>query len=219
MYNTVGALHQRRTVFVRHEDGAHPHVHMTVRALGADGARLTPKREDLEIWRERFAETLRDHGVDAEATSRHTRGVIVRPERVGVMRMRQRHERGEGPPPAAMVRAQKEAVDFIREGREDAAWEKELCARAKATKRIYESMARMMEGSDDPAERALAPELAAFAAKMPDPQTRRRKLADEIVRSDDQAKLERAQSEIRSRLAKLDQSPEKERERGRDRER
>jgi len=50
-----------------------PHVHLCVKARGVDGVRLNPRKPDLRRWREQFAERLRDHGVDAEASSRFVR--------------------------------------------------------------------------------------------------------------------------------------------------
>ncbi|WP_375600712.1 relaxase/mobilization nuclease domain-containing protein [Brevundimonas sp. SH203] len=49
-------------VFALHEDDRHPHVHLTVRVLGADGARLNPRKADLADWCQRFAQALRDRG-------------------------------------------------------------------------------------------------------------------------------------------------------------
>lgn len=48
----------------------HPHVHLTVKAVSFEGARLNPRKPDLQRWRERFAEALREHGIDASTTSR-----------------------------------------------------------------------------------------------------------------------------------------------------
>ncbi|WP_455181383.1 relaxase/mobilization nuclease domain-containing protein [Azospirillum melinis] len=60
-------------VMVRHDDTGHPHVHIAVRAVGADGRRLAPGPADLQHWRERFALELRRLGVVAEATPRAAR--------------------------------------------------------------------------------------------------------------------------------------------------
>jgi hypothetical protein len=66
---------QRDYVFAAHDDEAHPHVHIVVLTCGRDGKRLNPRKADLQRWRERFAQELRDHGVEANATPRRTRGV------------------------------------------------------------------------------------------------------------------------------------------------
>ena len=61
-------------IMVRHDDQEHPHVHVTVRAVGRDGKRLAPGKEQLQAWREDFARELRARGVKAEATPRQARG-------------------------------------------------------------------------------------------------------------------------------------------------
>lgn len=55
-------------LMARHDDTAHPHVHITVRAVGYDGKRLAPGPDDLQTWRERFAREMRRLGVEAEAS-------------------------------------------------------------------------------------------------------------------------------------------------------
>lgn len=78
-------------MFALHDEGGHPHVHLTVRALGSDGARLNPRKADLEVWRQRFAQALRDRGVEAEAGPRRVRGVLHRVEPPLVRKMRERY--------------------------------------------------------------------------------------------------------------------------------
>jgi hypothetical protein len=48
----------------------HPHIHLCVKRTGEDGTRLNPRKPDLQRWRERFAERLREHGIDAAASYR-----------------------------------------------------------------------------------------------------------------------------------------------------
>jgi type IV secretory pathway VirD2 relaxase len=67
-------------VFVLHTDELHPHCHLTIKSLGFDGKRLNPRKDDLQYWREEFAEKMRDQGVNAEATSRRSRGVVRKAE-------------------------------------------------------------------------------------------------------------------------------------------
>lgn len=52
----------------------HPHFHLTVKAVSSHGRRLNPRKADLQLWRERFAQKLRDNGIEANATSRAIRG-------------------------------------------------------------------------------------------------------------------------------------------------
>lgn len=61
-------------VMVLHDHQANPHVHISVRAESLVGKRLNPRKTDLHRWRETFAEKLRGHGIEAEATRQATRG-------------------------------------------------------------------------------------------------------------------------------------------------
>lgn len=61
-------------VMVLHDHQANPHVHISVRAESKHGRRLNQRKADLHRWRETFAEKLRGHGIDAEATRQATRG-------------------------------------------------------------------------------------------------------------------------------------------------
>lgn len=61
-------------VLATHDDEKHPHVHLCVKAQGIDGTRLNPRKADLQRWREGFAEALREHGIEANATPRVVRG-------------------------------------------------------------------------------------------------------------------------------------------------
>jgi hypothetical protein len=67
-------LADHKYVTVLHDHQANPHVHISVRAESRHGRRLNPRKADLHRWRETFAEKLRGHGIDAEATRQATRG-------------------------------------------------------------------------------------------------------------------------------------------------
>lgn len=60
-------------LFALHTDEAHPHVHITVQLRGFDGQRLNPRKADLHRWREQFAHSLLNEGVDCVATPRTAR--------------------------------------------------------------------------------------------------------------------------------------------------
>lgn len=68
-----------RWVMVLHEHQANPHVHLSVRAEGMSGQRLNPRKQDLQRWRDAFAEKLRDRGIEAESTPQFARGVDWNP--------------------------------------------------------------------------------------------------------------------------------------------
>lgn len=65
---------EHRYVMVLHDHQANPHVHLSVKATSKQGARLNPRKADLQRWRETFAERLREQGIDAEASPQITRG-------------------------------------------------------------------------------------------------------------------------------------------------
>lgn len=56
-----------------------PHCHVAVKCRGVDGRRLSTNPEDVQRWREGFAEAMRKEGVDCEATSRTGRGIVKKP--------------------------------------------------------------------------------------------------------------------------------------------
>lgn len=72
-------LREHQYLFVLHEDEAHPHVHISIRTLSINGKKLDPRKEDLQLWREVFAEKLREQGIEAKATYRPARGVVEKP--------------------------------------------------------------------------------------------------------------------------------------------
>ena len=123
-------LANHRFVMVLHTHQANPHVHLAVRAEGRDGRRLNPRKQDLRRWREVFAEKLRGWGIDAEASSKVTRGSRHHNERLWQAqgararacqggRRRFRYEVDAGPPPrgAGLVRDRQGPCVVGREGR------------------------------------------------------------------------------------------------------
>jgi hypothetical protein len=85
------ALHTHDTDPGR-EPAPHPHVHLVVKATTPDGFRLNPRKHDLQRWREGFAKSLREHGVEAEATKRIHRLQPERGEKQAVRHMKRRGE-------------------------------------------------------------------------------------------------------------------------------
>lgn len=140
----------RAYVFAAHDDEAHPHVHLSVQVRGPDGRRLNPRRKDLQRWRERFAEQLREHGVDANATPRRARGVTQRYPKPAVVHMIARGEtpRYWKPLPADTQRD----AGWVAHGGVFAAWREMAYAMARSRARE---------------DRAMAVEMAYFVGGMP----------------------------------------------------
>jgi diadenosine tetraphosphate (Ap4A) HIT family hydrolase len=89
--------HQHRYAMALHAEekgkhGQHPHVHLIVKAEHEyGGARLNPRKADLQRWRERFADALIELGVAATATRREDRGFAKTHKRTAIFRAAQRH--------------------------------------------------------------------------------------------------------------------------------
>jgi hypothetical protein len=75
-----------RYAMALHIDQGHPHVHMVVKAVSEQGARLHIRPHTLREWRQDFAEYLRDLGVDANATERAVRGITRTTKQDGIHR-------------------------------------------------------------------------------------------------------------------------------------
>ncbi len=168
-------------VLALHTDTHHPHVHLSVRALGHGGERLNPKKADLAAWRQRFAEALRDWGIEAEATPRRARGVVRKAERAAPRRLRERHERGQGPIPSATRDALVEAVrDAATRDDKRRAWEEAMVERQARLRGMYLAQAAVLTRSAEPDDRALAANVRLFVQQMPAIESRRMALAREI---------------------------------------
>ena len=176
---------------VLHTDAGHPHVHIAVRRLGRNGERLNPKKADLQLWRELFAQALRDRGVEAEATPRRARGVTRKAERQPVRKLRERAEAGIGPMPRVRRSAYQDAARTAFGGETALkAWETRSLDRQRRTRSLYLAQARVLAASDDPRDRDLARAVEGFVSSMPAPDSQRLALARE---------LRQANAEVRAR--------------------
>ena len=176
---TFGEAHDY--VFVLHTDADHPHVHLTVRALGDQGERLNPKKADLEAWRQAFAQALRDRGVEAEATPRRARGVTRKAERTPVRKLRERLAASGAGVPRVIAQAYREAAPAaLGRATEAPPWETAIARRQARIRALYLAQARVLGSSPDPEDRALARSVARFVTEMPPPDTQRLMLARQL---------------------------------------
>lgn len=76
--------------FVQHLDEKHPHVHLCVMMKNQFGRRMDPRKADLFEWRLRFAEKMREQGVECAATRRVHRGKTQKSENSTLRQMRKR---------------------------------------------------------------------------------------------------------------------------------
>ena len=82
-------------VYALHTDRPHPHVHLTVRAVGHEGQALRINKDDLLYLRRALALALRMRGIDADATPQIARGPRVKHESTEVYRVKERRARSE----------------------------------------------------------------------------------------------------------------------------
>ena len=77
---------KHRYAMALHVDQGHPHVHIAVKAVSEQGARLYIRPHTLREWRRDFARYLQDLGVEANATERAVRGETRSTKRDGIHR-------------------------------------------------------------------------------------------------------------------------------------
>ncbi len=79
----------------------HPHVHLCVLMRDENGKRLNPRKNDLFEWRVRFAEKLREQGVECAATRRQHRGQSIKGQKADIrqiiIRTMQEEKQGKQP--------------------------------------------------------------------------------------------------------------------------
>jgi hypothetical protein len=144
-------LADHKYVMVLHDHQANPHVHISVRAESKHGKRLNPRKADLHRWRETFAEKLRGHGVEAEATRQATRG------------------RTRNFDPLWRLKAREDGrLRTSRAGAKSGA--QAQATRAEAVE-AWMHVGRALAMSGDPADRDLARSIATFIKEMPATQT------------------------------------------------
>ena len=179
-------LHDHDWLLVRHDDRGHPHVHVTVRAVGPTGKRLTAGPADLQRWRETFARELRRSGIEAEATPRKARGIVIKSAKSAVHRVEQR-----GLEPRVERRIRNET---IAPSNKPSKWEPAIQVRQEVIRAAYLTQAEELErGTADDVH--LARDIRNFVGSMPVPLTRRQLLASEEKRTradDTQFQLDRS---------------------------
>ena len=143
-------------VFALHTDRPHPHVHLTVRAVGHDGQALRINKDDLVYLRRAMALALRMRGVDADATPQIARGPRVKHETTEVHRAKLRRAANEEPAHGGgPTDADPGTIDpYVR--------------------RVYEAAARRLRATGGEGDDALADRIEGFAAdRLAEPRSSR----------------------------------------------
>ncbi|MEG3162869.1 relaxase/mobilization nuclease domain-containing protein [Sphingomonas sp. LB2R24] len=147
-----------------HVDRNHPHVHVTIARRDHDGRRFHPNRDDLFRWRQRFAQKLRDRGIEANATPTKARGVDPQHEHIAVQKMRDK-----GLVPRIDVRRTERAQRLSKQGVADPV-EAVLAKRQAAVRGTYARSITELSASPSIADQAVARSLEKFMATMPTPE-------------------------------------------------
>jgi hypothetical protein len=168
-------------VFTLHTDTPQPHVHLSICTRAHTSERLNPRKADLELWRQTFAQALRDRGIAAEATPRRARGVTRKPERQALRKIRERHEARGGEIGRVRRAAYQDAAKAAFGGAPPTPpWEQRMAERQAQVRALYLAQAQVLARSADREDRALAAKVVAFVASMPQPDSQRLALAREL---------------------------------------
>ncbi len=147
-----------------HVDRDHPHVHITIARRDLDGRRFHPDRDDLFRWRQRFAEKLRDRGIEANATPTRARGLDPTHEHIAVQKMRDK-----GLVPRIDVSRADRAQRLRDQGMADPV-EAILVSRQSTVRATYMRSIGELSASPSFADQVVAQSLQKFVSEMPAPQ-------------------------------------------------
>jgi hypothetical protein len=154
-----------------HVDRDHPHVHLTFARRDHDGRRFHPDRDDLFRYRQRFAQKLRERGIEANATPVKARGIDATHEPIAARKVR---EKG-GVPRLDKARANR-AMRYRERGDVDPV--ERILARQHATVRTaYERSIVELSSSPSLVDQAVAKSLERFVATMQVPEPNSLRLA------------------------------------------
>jgi Relaxase/Mobilisation nuclease domain len=147
-----------------HVDRDHPHVHITIARRDLDGRRFHPDRDDLFRWRQRFAEKLRDRGIEANATPTRARGLDPTHEHIAVQKMRDK-----GLVPRIDV-SRGDRVQRLRDQGMADPVEAILVSRQSTVRATYIRSIGELSASPSFADQVVAQSLQEFVSEMPAPQ-------------------------------------------------
>jgi hypothetical protein len=146
-----------------HVDRDHPHVHVTFARRDHDGRRFHPSRDDLFRYRQRFAEKLRDRGIEANATPARARGIDPKHEPIAAKKVREK-----GQVPRIDKSRANRAQSFRDRGVGDPV-NAVLANQRAAVLTAYEQSIAELSSSPSLADQAIARSLEKFVASMPAP--------------------------------------------------
>jgi hypothetical protein len=164
---------KHRYALVLHTDEPHPHVHVVVKAVSEQGARLNVRKATLREWRSEFARHLRGQGIAANATERAVRGESRKARKDGIYRASLRGD-------STYIRTLVEDVaSDLLSGRVRAEPGKRKLADTRlAVERGWRSVANLVAKNGNP---GLADDAKRFLERMPVPRTEREVVAASLL--------------------------------------
>lgn len=161
-------------------DTKQPHVHLTVKSFGFDGSRLDPRKDDLRVWRERFAEKMVEQGYNVVATPRLARGIVLKPQKSAIYAMENDTQR----PGRSTTQAKKliEAGEHLKGNIESVNPYKEtIIAKQNAYKLDYLTAADELEKTGDADDAKLAKQVRDFVSQIPSYQDEREVMRKQLL--------------------------------------
>lgn len=154
-------------VVALHNDTDHVHAHLTVQARDQHGDRQFFPRARMTLMREMFAEELRGRGIEANATSRRSRGVYDKQEPIQAVKQRERNGSSQ------RERNLKDQLktDWKREPTQDPIDQRMRNAKTSVVE-VYKDVARELLVSDSAADKKLGMAVAQHLQDMPAPHNR-----------------------------------------------
>lgn len=173
-------------VFVLHTDDDHPHCHICIKTLGLDGRKLDPRKDDIQLWRDVFAEKLNELGIPAKATYRAMRGIVEK--RMSMAQYKAKHDRkNERGIYTFETRVRNAAVAATTIGGAVPVWEsasprkKDLLAEQTQVRSAWHDLERQLRVSGEEADQRLADQIRKFFAAMPAPLTQHQRLTAQLA--------------------------------------
>jgi len=164
---------KHRYALVLHTDEAHPHVHLVVKAVSEQGARLNIRKATLREWRGEFARHLRDQGIAANATERAVRGEIRTHMKDGIYRATLR-----GDSTHTRSRACTVASELVKGSLQVEPAKAKLIRTRGEIDRAWHVASEILRRQGQP---ELAAQVRQFVHRMPPPATERELLVRELL--------------------------------------
>jgi len=139
--------------------------------------RLNPRKADLQAWRESFAEKLREHGIEANATPRAVRGKARRAEKQAVLHIEKRGATSW----TKTARAKAIAADVAARSAGITAHDAKMKQQRKHVIERYGTIAKTLAGSTERDDRNLAIAITQHVAAMPAPKTGHRLAVEQAL--------------------------------------